>query len=177
MHVTYVKYIDLISLNILHKNFNIFILPPSSIDIIIFIYSIYRASSLIACVCVCVSVCGSRVNALAPSFDVDASPRGRCCWCWRWLADDSALPSTLRIRTMSRLTPPITLCVSVWVNCLKCNCKEDAIKQLDTHALKRRHPGRGFPPTISLFILCCSLPHLLFSLCCIFTAALQFVFI
>lgn len=159
--------------------FNIFIPPPSSIDIIVlFLYTVFIELHLSLRASVCVSVCGSRVSALAPSFDVDASPRGRCCWCWRWLADDSALPSTLRISTMSRLTPPITLCVSVWVNCLKCNCKEDAIKQLDTRALKRRHPGRGSPPpTIFLFIFCCSLPHLLFSLCCIFTAALQFVFI
>lgn len=45
----YVKYIDLLLLNI-------FIIPPSSIDIIIFIYSIYRASPLIVCICVCVCV-------------------------------------------------------------------------------------------------------------------------
>lgn len=80
MHVTYVKYIDLISLNILHKNFNIFILPPSSIDIIVlFLYTVFIELHLSLRAFVCVSVCGSRVNALAPSFDVDASPRGRCC--------------------------------------------------------------------------------------------------
>lgn len=58
MHVTYVKYIDLISLNILHKSFNIFILPPSSIDIIVlFLYTVFIELHLSLRASVCVWEC------------------------------------------------------------------------------------------------------------------------